>query len=64
LKEFEKLLLDNALLKVQTKHWLIKTYNGSNGGKPYRTLRKNNIQGSLEITCVDEEAYLNELVAY
>jgi hypothetical protein len=28
-------------LRYKTKHWLIKTRNGRNGGKQYRRLWKN-----------------------
>jgi hypothetical protein len=57
------LFLDKMLcLRYRTKHWWIKTQNGKNGGKPYMRLWKT--QDNLEITCANEEAYLNELVVY
>jgi hypothetical protein len=41
LKEFEELLLDNALLKVHNQTLVDKTLNGRNGDRPYRKLQKN-----------------------
>ncbi len=41
LKEFDKLLLDNAFLKVQNHALVDKNPKWKNGGKLYRRLQKN-----------------------
>jgi hypothetical protein len=39
--EFENLLLENVLFKVQNQTLVDKTQNGRNGGKVSRRLQKN-----------------------
>jgi hypothetical protein len=41
LEEFEELLLDNTLLKVQNQTWEIEIPSGRNGGKLFRSSRRS-----------------------
>jgi hypothetical protein len=64
LKEFEELLLDNALLKVHNQTLVDKNPKWKEWWQTIQDITEEYIQDSLEIVRVDEEAYLNELVTY
>ncbi len=64
LKGFEELLLDNALFKVKNQALVDKSLKWKEWWKIIQEIMEEQIHDSLEIAHVDEEAYLNELVAY
>jgi hypothetical protein len=64
LKEFEELILDNALLKVQNKTLADKNLKWKEWWQTVQEIMKEQIQDNLEIAHVDEKAYMKELVAY
>jgi hypothetical protein len=64
LREFEELLLDNALFKVQNQTLADKNPKWNEWWQTIQQIMEEQIHDSLEIAHVDEEAYLNELVAY
>ncbi len=64
LKEFEELLLDNALLKVQNQTLAHKNLKWKEWWQIVQEITEDQIQNNLEIVHANEEAYLNELVAY
>ncbi len=64
LREFEKLLLDNAFFKVHNQALVDKNPKWKKWRQTKEQITKEQIQNSLELVYMDEEAYLNELVAY
>lgn len=64
LTEFEELLLDNALLKVQNQALADKNLKWKEWWQMVQEITKEQIQDNLEFTHVNEEVYLNELFAY
>jgi hypothetical protein len=64
LMEFEKLLLDNALIKVQNQTLDDKNSKWKEWWHIMQKIIEEKIQESLEIAHVDNNAYLNELVTY
>jgi len=44
LREFEELLLNNVLFKVQNQVLVDKIQNGMNGGRPYKRSRRNKLK--------------------
>ncbi len=64
LKGFEELLFDNALLKVHNQTLADKNPKWEEWWQTVHEIIKKQILNSLEIVHVDEEAYLNERIAY
>jgi hypothetical protein len=64
LMEFENLLLDNALLKVQNQTLADKNSKCKEWWQIMQKIIEEQMQESLEIAHVDNNAYLNELVTY
>ncbi len=64
LKEFEKLLLDNALFKVLNQTLAKKNLKRKEWWQTVQEITKKQIQEGLDIVRVDEKAYLNEPIAY
>jgi hypothetical protein len=63
LREFEELVLDNALLKVQNQALDDKNLKWKEQWQIIHEITEEQIQNSLEIFRADEEAYLKLLVA-
>jgi phage anti-repressor protein len=64
LKEFEELMLDNALLKIQNQTLVDRNPKWKEWCQIMQEIKEEQIQDSLEIAHVDEKTYMFELVAY
>jgi hypothetical protein len=64
LKEFEELLMDNTLFKVQNQTLVDKNLKWKERWQTMQEITKEQFQKSLEIPCANVKAYLNELVTY
>jgi L-rhamnose mutarotase len=63
LREFDE-LLDIALLKVQNRALAKKNPKWKEWWQTMQNITKEQIQESVKIVCVNEEAYLSKLVVY
>lgn len=65
LREFEELLLHNALLKCRIKPQQTKIQNGKNGGRPYKKLQRSKSKTIWKLLMQMKSLfYLNKLVTY
>jgi UDP-galactopyranose mutase len=64
LREFEELLLDNALLKVQNQALVEKNPKWEKLWQTIHEIMEEQIQDNIKIVYANEKAYLNELLAY
>lgn len=64
LREFEELMLDNALLKIQNQKLMDRNPKWKEWCQIMQEIKEEQIQNNLEIAHTDEEAYMFELVAY
>ncbi len=62
MREFEELLLDNALLKVQNQTLVKKNPKWENLWQTIHEITEEQIQDNFKIVCANEKAYLNELL--
>jgi L-rhamnose mutarotase len=64
LREFEELILDNVLLKVQNQTSVDNNPKWKKWWQIVQEIMDEQIQDSLEMVRVNEDAYLNELITY
>jgi hypothetical protein len=64
LKEFEELILDNALLRVQNQTLVDKNPKWKKWWQIVQEIMDEQIQDNLEMVHANEDTYLNKLVTY